>query len=912
MRRMFSFVLAGMVTAGTSWAAGPAAKPVDLKSLPVNTWVTLKTDPQAGYVWGPLIYSPQREQLLHWGRIARNKAAQTNDVRAFDTEKLTWSSDYASAPHKEISLAWQRKSLGVWTGGRAAMLSNGAPTPAAVVHAACYDTKRKRIIYTLPGLMAAYDPATKNWADLKAKTVLYDKNERSSEGTAKEQPKVVPGGPPVYGAGTGYDPVNDEIILFPHWKAYNTDRRKVDGRMSAHWGTFRYSFKDNTWRRVSKDLGDADTKRLRKAFLEALVHVGSAADGAYILRRRPVKKDIQELAAVLNALWPDFERAKEADVIRNHLQMMAPLIKAAARSAAAGDPGKAVEPLSEVRWHLDRLLCEELFVEPPPRCATPLVYDPKNKCLVMYGGHDGLVRTDLRGMGRSPTPPGRNDTWLYDCKTKQWREIAKDRRPPATNRNTYLFHEPHSGLMILVVRCGGYARGKERAVTIWGLDVAKSEWSLLHREPWTGKIGGWYTVGYDPKRRLIALVQSDRYTWKQCIQGLETRVLKLDVSKLTAKPAPEYKAPPPIRPHTIPPDDAKVMARLKSLPANKWIHMRPPRDADTRDWGTSACDRLRGHVYYFGGGHSTYQVNDVAVYAIGANRWAYHVGDHNDWVPVTGWGGVAMGMMGGGHAHHMRNAYVAVDGRMYISTGAVSRRWGAKSAHRPGPRHCWFYDVDRGGVWRQQTVTVKKSDPKMGTFGATHMATPDGRVIGFGGTLEPYDGRFFKSEVYFNSLDIYTNVLTIKKVPPPHPGHVYEYRPFCFLPDKDQVFFYEIVIDRKTRKPSRERTWVYDVKSNRFRNLSPKVQPGVQPTTVEYVNGQNAVMAVTRSRQWVYSFDRNTWKELPLQSDRRMGFAGPYGQMVYSAKYGVFVNMGSASRGVAVMRPDVSKIEWEK
>jgi len=896
---MMRRALAAVAVAALAAAALNAAEMVDLGNLPANTWVTLPVDKRAGYVWGPMVYAPERGQLLHWGRIARDKAAQTNDVRAFDADKGVWASDYASAPHAEISRAWEKKRLGVWTGGRAAMLSNGAPTPAAVVHAACYDSKRKRIVYTLPGLMAAYDPATKKWTDLKAKTIIAGKE--------------YAGGPPVYGAGTGYDPINDEIVLFPHWKAHNTDRRDVDGRMSAHWGTFRYSFTDNTWRRASDTFGSSNIRKMRGELLDITKKLSLANDGALLVGSK---------RGGIDAKWVVELLADAKDALGNQTVPLAgagALIEVfywARKALAAATDGKCDESRSASGLALflleERLVNRVLRVEPPPRCATPLVYDPKSECFVMYGGHDGLVRTDLRGMGRNPTPPGRNDTWLYHCKTRQWHQIAKDRRPLCTNRNTYLFHDPHSGLMILVVRCGIYSRAKARAITIWGLDLAKGEWSLLNTSPMTGRIGGWYTVGYDAKRRLIVMIQSDRYTWKQCIQGLETRVFKLDVSKLTPKPAPEYKRPSEIKPHTIPPDDEKIVAKLKALPANKWVHLRPPRDADTRDWGTSACDRLRGHVYYFGGGHSTYQVNDVAIYNPGANRWAFHVGDHNDWVPVTGWGGVFMGFRGGGHAHHMRNAYVVIDGRMYISTGAVSRRWGAKSAFDPGPRYCWFYDVDRGGVWRQQKVTVKKSDPKMGTFGGTHMATPDGRVIGFGGTLEPYDGRFFKSEAYFNSLDIYANELTITRIPTPHPGHVYEYRPFCFVPDRNQVFFYEIVIDRKTKKPSRERTWVYDIKTNKFTDLKPKAQPGVQPGTVEYIVGQNAVMAVTRNAQWVYSFEHNTWKPLPLErDDKRMGFAGPYAQTVYSAKYGVFVNMGSASRGVAVMRPDLNRMDWK-
>ncbi|MFW6157787.1 MAG: hypothetical protein ACOC8E_00345 [Planctomycetota bacterium] len=892
--RWISMLFAVTVALASATYAGDA-EPFDLDKVPTNEWTT-RTRKEAAPVWGMLTYAPEREKLLMWGRILRKGMGQRYDVRAFDAKSAQWTPDYEVEPPGKQE---RKEKKGAWTGGRATMLSNGTPTPSAVAHGACYDTKRKRIVVTLPGLMAAYDPATKTWTDLEAKTVVDGKE--------------YPGGPPVFGVGTGYDPIHDEIVLFPHWRAMNTDRRDVDGRIRAHWGTFRYRFKDNTWRRVGETLGTNVQRNGRKNMLAMIGELSDLLDQVYVLRRRPDAKKAEAVTTRLGQLYAKgVERAAAPPGPDRLADAMRPLGKAV-ELMKAGKLDDALPVGRDVLSCLDSLLAEQSTFEPPPRCATPLVYDPKNECLVMFGGHDGIVRTDLRRHGRTPTPPGRNDTWLYDCKTRTWRPLDCERRPPRSGRNTYVFHDPHSGLIIHVSRPGTYARGKDRVVRIWGLDVAKGEWSLLHTAPWRGRGANWYTVGYDPKHRLIVLVQSDRYQWKQCIDGHELRLFKLDVGKLTPKPAPEHKPPPPIKPHTIPPDDQEMMAKLNALPANKWVHMRPKRDADTRDWGTSACDRLRGDVYYYGGGHSTYQVNDVAIFQPGAGRWSFHVGSHNDWVPKTGWGGVWMGYLGGHHAHHMRNSYVAIDGRMYVSSGSVSRRWGAKSAHRPGPRYCWFYDVDRGGVWRQVQVKVKKSDPKIGVFGATHVATPDGRVLGFGGALEPYDGRFFPGEAYFSSLDIYTNELTVRKIPQPLPEPVLEYRPFCFLPGRNQIFFYEIRIDRKTKKPGRERTWVYDIETNKFIDLEPKEQPGVQITTVETLPDQKAVMAVTRESQWVYSFEHNTWKPLPMKrDDERMRFAGPYGQMVYSAKYGVFVNMGKASRGVAVMRPDVSQIAWDE
>ncbi len=866
--------------------------------LPVNKWTRLPVKVAPGYMWAQHVYAPSRGQLLHWGAIGTVKSARRNDVRAFDPAKGDWVSDYA--PAGKLPEMRGTRGLGVYYSGRGGMLPGGTPAPSYIVNGVTWDSKRKQVIYTMRGLMAAYDPGKKTWKDLKAKTVIDGKEH--------------PGGPPVYGVGTCYDPVNDEIVMFPHFGAINRDMVPVTGRVSGHLGTLRYSFKDNTWKRVGHTSGSKNVRTMRKRLSAIMGKVSRTSDSAYAFRRG---RGLPRIAAIVTSQARDSlaEAAKDLKALAvpagaaRGVTIAAAQLEAAAAAAGANNWREVVSACGRaLRVLNEEVIDGSLRVEPPARCGAPMIYDPVNKVLVMHGGFDGLVRTDLKRMGRNPTPPGLNDTWLYDVKTRQWRELKTKGRPPDPGRFTNVARDPASGMLLKVVRCGGY--DKKKFITIYGLDVAKREWYRLHVQPWEGKTGYWWGVGLDEKSKLLVLTQVDVHTWPQCLKGQETRVLRLDVSRMEKKPLPAWKPPPPPKPHAAPPDEAAWTARLKKLPANKWVHARPQRDADTRDWGNSACDALRGQAYYFGGGHSTYQVNDVAIFNPGAGKWSFAAGDTNDWVPPVGWGGCCMGLRGGSNAHHMRNSYVALDGRMYTSTGASSRRWGAKSAKLPGTRYCHFYDLDRGGVWRQLAVKVEKDAKVPGTWGSTHMAAPDGRVIGFGGTLEPYDGRFFRNELYFNSLDIYTNKLTIRKVPAPHPGHVYEVRPFCFMPDRNQVLFYEYV--GRKGKTERQGTWVYDIKTNTFKDLKPRKQPPGGPGTVVYLDGQKAAFAIiNRSQQWVYSLESNTWAELPVESDGRIGFAGPYAQLVYSAKYGVLVNMGNASRGVAVMRPDVSKVKWE-
>jgi len=866
--------------------------PRRLERLQVNRWAKLPS--RGNGHWGnPMVYAGSRRQVLHYVGWT---------VKAFDADQVEWSDDYAW-PHKrgEGFASIHNNSKGVTYKGTGQMLPGPVPAPAMTINGACWDPKRKQLILTMKGLMAAYDPVTRTWRDLKAKTIIAGKE--------------YAGGPPLYGTGVCYDPVNDEIVMFPHWSGRgdpkNMDRVDVTGQVSGHLGTFVYSFTDNTWRRTSHTFGSSEVRKARRAVIALMSTVSTILDEAWVLRSRPEATKAVDVARRLAVAADEATKMTlPADAQAVLAKAVGPL-RSAAEHGAAGRMAEALATGSEALRALEAALDHPLRVEPPPRCGAALVYDPKHKVMVLFGGQTGLIRTDLRTAAHyGGRPGGLNDTWLYDVVTRQWREAPCRQRPPVTLWPDVVY-DPNSGLTLLLTFASG-GRRTPATVTLWSFDAAVGEWAKRLEQPWPGTLArqGWYgwsnwvhTVGFDPGRDLLLLVQGVR-------QGrtttAETYAMRLDVAALPSHPAPAWTPPKPIRPQVIPPEDPAWVAKLKSLPANTWVPAKPrPRTPSDRGWGTATCDPVRGHVYYFGGGHATYQVNDVAIYAVGANTWVHGAGDHNDFVPPVGWGGIAMTFRGGKCAHHQRNTYSAVAGRMYVSHGTGSRRWGAQEEKRPGPRYAWFYDLDRGGVWRWKRIAKVTMGPGVpGTYGVPHLTTPDGRVIGFGGGLEPYDGRFFPKEVYASEYDIAANTLTLKKVPAPHPEPVLECRPFCVIPDRNQVFFCEA---RGTRRA----TWVYDLQANRFTNLHAKNQPVGEPRTVLYLDGQDAVFALIGKacEQWVYSFKHNAWAPLPLRlsGEGTIRFARPYAQTVYVAKYGILVNLPRTE----IMRPDAGAVDWQ-
>jgi hypothetical protein len=382
--------------------------------------------------------------------------------------------------------------------------------------------------------------------------------------------------------------------------------------------------------------------------------------------------------------------------------------------------------------------------------------------------------------------------------------------------------------------------------------------------------------------------------------------MKLDVSKMQPKAAAAPVKAPPFRPTVFPPDDPAWVAKLKSLPANTWVRTKPEREVFERSWSNTNVDPVRGHYYCFGGGHGGRNLNDVSVYVTGANVWLNSVADADDLIPPVLWSGYDRGLRGGACAHHQRNTYTAMDGRLYY--GAI----------RDALIIC---DIDRGGIWRELRVTrTPGSDP---IKGLSHRSFPDGRLVGFLGHSEPFHiSRFWKHKYPGVSvLDVYTGRLTCRKVSEPSPGKGIkqaEGQPFCLMPDKGekgQAFYVECAYGRNKKAL---RTMLYDFATNTWKDLKPERNPPGSPSLVMYIAGQDAVLCSlhgskkVQNEVWAYSFKRNAWA--PFKYEGNVHCAQVYGQAGYVAKYGVIVSpdfkgMNSISK-TAVMRPDLSKVKW--
>ena len=819
-----------------------------LVNAELNKW-TLLPESENGYFGNPLVYSPVRKQLLQYTAF---------NVKALNADTGKWVSDYEYVKQKGFGVPGHNQHRGVSYKGKGEMMSSGLPAPSVSVGGCTWDSKRNKMVMVVNRFMAAYDSETKTWTEIKCETEVDGKK--------------TPGAPDVYGSGVCYDPVNDEIFMLGHWGGRNYDLREATGEVSGYLGTMVYSFETGVWTRLGDALTTPEVAKARAEICAKLKNQSALLDKLYLAGQSPDRLKI------------DKEFLDASKVLRD-----------------------------------SRLELDKLNYEPPPRCATQPVYDPSTKSIVIFGGMGGLRRCDLKiPQGKGGGPTALNDTWVYDCAKRKWGQVAVENRPPET-RWPRMVYDPASRKVILVTATSTWG-GNSASLGLWTLDIAKGTWTDHGKFDLPGgKIAwnswyGWgdiaFELGLDPVKKQLVIVSgigANKYGKNPL--GL---VMDLDVSKLTAVGTGEaYTEELAVKPVITPADDPAWIAKLKSMPANSWIDANPiGGKSPSRDWGIAFCDPVRGNPYYFGGGHATYQGRDVGIYCVGANKWVYNAAGHNDHMPAVGWGGANIDFWGSPHAMHQRNSYVAVDGRMYtdIGTGTMRPRYADPLMKEKGARWSQFYDADRGGVWRNPKIDeVVWGEGITGTYAGVHIASPDGRVMGFGGILEPYDGRQCPDILHFASYDIKSSKLTVKNVSKPYPGVVLEVRPFCFIADKGKqgsVFFYEY-----NKGSGGHATWIYDIADNKFTKLSPKRQPpAAQLGTVGYMPDQKAVFAVFPNlkgdEMWVYSLEKNDWAPLPLTG--KVKFQHVYTQTLYAAKYGVVINLP----GVEIMRPDVNKAKW--
>jgi sialidase-1 len=217
------------------------------------------------------------------------------------------------------------------------------------------------------------------------------------------------------------------------------------------------------------------------------------------------------------------------------------------------------------RWqHMLETWAEWLDAEPPPRALSMLVYEPKTKVFVLFGGDhlDYLM----------------NDTFVFDPAKKRWLRRWHETAPPPRANHVL---KAADGKVILT---GGYTYTSN-----------------------TDYMGGQYRDLDDGE--WIYDVEADKWSGRKGVPQWE-RVYR------TGPFDPDYYL------QGERPDASATAKKLKNLPANTWVTMNPPQLPKlNRDWGTAVLDPDRDLILRWSGGHCAHGGSDVLHYHLGTNRW---------------------------------------------------------------------------------------------------------------------------------------------------------------------------------------------------------------------------------------------------------------------------------------------------
>jgi hexosaminidase len=282
--------------------------------------------------------------------------------------------------------------------------------------------------------------------------------------------------------------------------------------------------------------------------------------------------------------------------------------------AEPGPDGKAVGYTGT--WEFDCTSEEwsplETEENPPPRMCSRMVYDSKNKAMVVFGG-DG----QSRWLG---------DTWILDLQKNTWR---KSNAPgPSARAGHFTVFDPSTGWVIIG---GGY--NYDDLTDMWGYNVTSDSWRKLRGEVPTG----WHiTADIIQDESLIILTTStkrdgDTRSCNEIYPVRTTWAYKIDAQTLEdetiAPQSTQYLLKRPVEMAVAgteqnPSRHKEQLDRIENMEENRWTAFRHPgRVAPVRTWGSCAFDTDKGRIIYWGGGHCGYGGNDYDLYDVEQNTW---------------------------------------------------------------------------------------------------------------------------------------------------------------------------------------------------------------------------------------------------------------------------------------------------
>ena len=277
---------------------------------------------------------------------------------------------------------------------------------------------------------------------------------------------------------------------------------------------------------------------------------------------------------------------------------------------------------------------EASYPVPCSRRNSPLVFDPKNKVCLLFGGdHEDYLM---------------NDTWLLDLDKATWRRVspAESPSPRAGHALQYLSGAGQIAMYEGYVASNSTDYGARpwvalNPVQLWLYDVSSNKWSL--NRTWTlpakgeptgpgatvhfdGYAAEWYSPpalasNESDELLLVSHARDDKRrseSWGLAVDRTRTETDSRE--KLIASPNQRQYRAALFRAEFCEVEDPPTATGLDSLPVNQWVKLpSPPRNpcygCRGRDWGTSVWDPDREQILLWGGGHCVRSASTVTHYS---------------------------------------------------------------------------------------------------------------------------------------------------------------------------------------------------------------------------------------------------------------------------------------------------------
>ncbi len=422
---------------------------------------------------------------------------------------------------------------------------------------------------------------------------------------------------------------------------------------------------------------------------------------------------------------------------------------------------------------------EAQYPVPPCRRNSPLVYDARNKCMVLFGGDHEDYQT--------------NDTWILDLEKDAWRR-ARPKTAPGPRAGHALAYLPKSGRIAMY---GGYVPldspsygygprwAKLLPIQVWIYDVGEERWDLVTswapakdgatRPAYHGFFFGQYAGNFS-----AALLASDAedcvvLTTETATWGMKIAPTATDAAgttKMATTPNQRLYRKGIFRAAYCEVPDPPPNTNLDKLPANRFVKLPPPprdvcRQCRARPYSSVIWDPDRDQILLWGGGHCIRSENPPIHYSPVSGRMvegydqqeSYSVNGaigstlmNRPWVPGHSYNKYAYDPKSKMMVASCAEVYVYDPSRMdWRRSGPVKRprdkfrvhafistKHGAvalATARRGRPLGLWLLDLEKG--W---TELVKPGQIPRFTGGA-YDGKRDRLILGYpGGWKKPGDG----------------------------------------------------------------------------------------------------------------------------------------------------------------------------